>query len=103
MSRKPERYGELARSIALHVVEMLRADGAIMPPAKDPLRLHDRKSAARILNMSVRSFDAERVRVPDLLKPAGTTGPMKVRWTEGVLDLYRMTGGNPILAKHFRR
>jgi hypothetical protein len=85
------------RAIAQNVVEMLRGDvAAVASRATDPDPLFNREQAAAYCTLTVRTFDRERKRLPDALKPAATAGPLAHRWRKTTLDLYKLTQGAPI-------
>lgn len=62
-------------------------------PAGDPFDLFTRREAATYCSLSPSSFERERRRVPDALKPAAAEGPLATRWHRCVLDIYKATGG----------
>lgn len=82
----PESVKAIARQLAEVIGPML---GIPVPRAVDTDPLFDRSGAADYLKMAVSTFDHERKKHPETLKPAGECGPMSRRWLKSTLDRYK--------------
>lgn len=81
---------ESVEAVARRVVEL--QSGTVVR-SDDPNALLTREQAATYCSLTVYTFDRERKRLPEALKPAADKGPLARRWRRSTLDLYKMTNG----------
>lgn len=90
-----------AEAVAQILAELaaVKAQLATQTP-RDRQRLHDARSAARLLGYSVATFYREVERCPTLLARAGVAGtPLHTKWLEGQLDDYVLAKGDEAAAR----